>query len=162
MPYFLTSYAMGGRTYGEYIEADDRAHAQVLAVARGLGEKIEFEAEAMMVPNRLAAQIRDKAWVEAAHSATQLCAIGVASGALTVRETFADAGLVHQLLHLALGVAGDTDKEVKAAERQVRVLARELEYRVPGWPRSFTGQPGVTVRIRDKIDCNATEGYADA
>ena len=162
MPFYLTSYAMGGHTYGEYIEAEDAADARTIALVRGLGEKIELESGKIGLPNLLARHIRKKNWPAALHAASQLCHIGMAAGALTARECLGDTGLVHEIVHLLCDIDEEDEPKVrKARERHVRDLAREFEYRVPGYPRSFTGLPGVTVRIRDKIDQDATEGYAN-
>lgn len=166
MTLYLTAYAMGGGTYGEYIEAESREDAMRLAGLRGLNERIEGETPGSSLVHTLALHIKRQDWLKAAHSATQLCFIGLSAGALTPRECFGDTGLVHELLHLASSSpeadeSAEDKRERKAVIRRVRDTAREFEWRVPGWPPSFTGQPGVIVRVRGKIDQQRTEGLPD-
>jgi hypothetical protein len=90
--------------------------------------------------------IRDEDWLGAAHEAAFLGLIGLSSGALTPRELLGDTGLVHELLHLARAPQDEPDPDDNA-ERATRaaavmLMAKDFEYRVPGWEPSG-GEPGV-------------------
>lgn len=154
MKLFLTDYAEGEGTYGDYLEAENVTHARQLAIQRGLNERILGETAGAMIPHRLRHLIRDEKWVEAAHEACLLGFVGLMSGALTPREVVGDHGLVHELLHLSrpLKHHPDEDPEIVAEDTADRAktiahvtsLAAQCEWRVPGW-QSTGGQPGVAI-----------------
>lgn len=148
---FLTEYTSGEGTYGAYIEAENRAHALVIADRRQIGERVMGEVKKPGIPPRLLPHIKAGRWLDAAHEATFLCFVAASSGAITPREALSDTGLVHQLLHMALWPAEPEDdhdrRERRAIIRAVKALAMDIEWRTPGYLRSFSGQPGVRTYV---------------
>lgn len=159
MKIFLTRYCIGGGTYGEHIEAKSRSDARRLAGLRGLGEKIMGEPEdPSILANNLMSHIKAAEWLKAAHAATQLCFVGMAAGALTHRECLGDAGLVHEIIHIAIGADADEPKALAKRIKHVKAMATEFEWRVPGWPASFDGMPGVKIIVHEKHGRKAPYG----
>lgn len=126
---FATNYCIGGGFYGAEIEAVDFEHARQLAAQRGLGERVDGIRENTWLGG-IAGLIDRGDYVGAAHEASFLCFVGLASGAITFREALGDDGLVHELLHLAAGDPADAKKR----GRRCKALAVDFANRIPGYP----------------------------
>lgn len=99
---FFTEYGIGPGTYCGQIEARTWTHAEQLALARGLnerviGELVEDDPDPKLC---LLKYIEEKNWTGALHEAVFLGFVGLSSGALTPREVLGDEGLVHEITHI--------------------------------------------------------------
>lgn len=128
---FTTSYQEGEGFYGAEIEASSLEHAEQIALARRLGERIEGERTTIWV-GRIGELIETGEYVAAAHEAAFMCFIALQAGVITPREALGDEGLVHELLHFA---AGDTYR-LKPRLRRAKILAKQIAHRIPGYPVS--------------------------
>lgn len=138
---YATYYRSGDSRFGSEIEADDAGHARQLCIARGLGERLDdvMPYERAASNNCLLEMTADRDaadWDSVLHQATFLCYVGLASGALTPRETLGDTGLVHEILHYREDPRGVWSDELFLA---IRMMAKDFQGRVPGWPTRFGG-----------------------
>lgn len=129
MKLYSTAYSVGGLPYYGQIEASDRAHAQHIALARRLGERVGAQARSPEVFG-VGTFIQRGDLVAALHEATFLCFVGLSAEVLSVREVVGDEGLLHELTHL---LAGDPAENDFRRNRLMR-MASDFERRVPGWP----------------------------
>jgi hypothetical protein len=154
MTIFVTSYPVETSWYGQDLEAESFEHANALALARGLNERVIGKKAAgegeWVSPPRLLAEIeptkagvrkarKDGTLAAALHACVNLCHIGLSAGVIHPREALGDRGLIHTLAHLLCG----DDFEVAPSILRCREQAVEFCRRVPGWPlmNSIEGVP---------------------
>jgi hypothetical protein len=140
--YFSAIYRAGqGRVYGSDIRARSYDHACVLALKRGLDERVLglslFKNRGISDTCSQVLRSRQSTALERLHALAFLGLLGTSSGAVTAREFFDDdVGVLHQWIHLELEKEDPSFPLELPRGLRADLLAAvdEIERAIPGYP----------------------------
>jgi hypothetical protein len=134
---FLAEYYEGGQVYSSEIWARSWKHAQELAGARCLGEKIIGSGPILQAASCSAVLSSRAPLADKMHALCFLGLLATSSSCAEARDFFGDQGVLHQFVHYSIPIIR---KEGRMTLRKILRDVEDIERRIPGYPKRFAGR----------------------